>query len=83
MQLPAEVRNRIYRLCTCAPGTIHISKASWTTHQPALLRTGYEIRAEALKLFYFENSFLVDVPSWDGTAFSRFLKLRAKYDLKT
>lgn len=57
LTLPGELRNRIYRFALCQNHSIWITRLTWPTHQPALLKTNRQIRTEATRLFYHENVF--------------------------
>ena len=76
LSLQPELRNTIHRLCLKNERDIAIRSSTWTSHQPPLLRTCHQIRSEALKIFYEENKFTVDIEDWDGTISQRLLKLR-------
>lgn len=58
LQLPEEIRNRIYTYAMFPKGTTyaprpHFSPSScWRIKPPALLRTCYEMRRQALKIYY-------------------------------
>ena len=58
--LPAELRNRIYRLALINDKPLNITSKK-TNQEPALLATNRQIRAEALKIYYAENIFLLRV----------------------
>lgn len=57
LTLPGELRNRIYRFVLCQNHSIWITRLTWPTHQPALLKTNRQIRTEATRLFYHGNVF--------------------------
>ena len=78
LKLPAELRNRIYRLALISDEPVHIyvklrcetvgsSEYSTTayTSEPAFLATCKDIRKEALAVFYGGNIFRTPFPSTD------------------
>ena len=79
LSLPAELRTLIYRYAITGPRTLEIDKARWSTHQPPLLRTCTQIRAEALRLFYIENKISTNIHDWNPIVKYRFQLLMVKY----
>ncbi|KAK4549718.1 hypothetical protein LTR36_005019 [Oleoguttula mirabilis] len=66
LELPAELRNEIYR-CTLveAGGDIRIKKESF--HEPALLYASKQVRSEALPVFYGKNTFDLFIVNFDSS----------------
>lgn len=58
LTIPAEIRNRIYRLALYKPGYILVNK---NYKLPALLQTTRKIRTEAKSIYFLEHNFRVDV----------------------
>ncbi|KAK4541935.1 hypothetical protein LTR36_007299 [Oleoguttula mirabilis] len=80
LQLPAEIRNRIYDLVLRVPepddevdaeGTVDVTA---DLQQPGLLRTCYQVREEALGMWYLTNCFFVCVVDCDATLAVKFEK---------
>ena len=65
LTLPAELRNRIYRLALCKRDGNTISTN--VVPEPPLLATCKQIRNEATAIFYRENDLVVDVGDYDST----------------
>lgn len=64
LNLPGELRNRIYRLTL--PETVTVNSATFP--EPPLL-TCKKIRQEASAIFYSESNFNIDLTDWDSTAY--------------
>lgn len=60
LALPAEIRNRIYSLALVNPDPVRIPFSTYKRLdlEPGLLATNKQIRAEAPKMFYAENTFV-------------------------
>lgn len=56
LKLPPELRNRIYRYAIVQDEPIDVAETT-KKKEPALLATCKEIREQALKMFYHENTF--------------------------
>ena len=69
LELPAELRNRIYRCTLVKPRTL---VNATTFSQPGLLRTCQQIRAEALDIYFLENDFALVVDDFDYSLASAF-----------
>lgn len=67
LQLPAELRNAIYRYILVQPDPIDIPNnfANHGYQEPALLTTCKEIRKEAIAIFHMENVFDVEVSDFE------------------
>lgn len=65
MDLPGELRNRIYFYSLVRPQNIEITAQNWPTHQPALLKTCKQIRFESLSIFYNENSISANIHDYN------------------
>ncbi|KAK4613901.1 hypothetical protein CLAFUW4_09311 [Fulvia fulva] len=63
LELPAELRNKIYRYSICEKDGIEVPRTG--REQPGLTRTCKQIRKEATAIYYLENIFLVDAPGFD------------------
>lgn len=59
LELPAELRNKIYEYALVEQWCIEIDRQNHL--QPGLLRTCHQIRAEAIEMFYSENQFQLRV----------------------
>lgn len=66
LELPGEVRNRIFRHVLVSDDEIPIDKTNFK--QPTLLRTCKTIKNEASPIYYHENSFRFCVELHDSTA---------------
>lgn len=69
LELPAELRNRIYRDCLVEERPIKLFERSSEPRRhgvaPALLRTCSQIRSEAIEIYYLENRFEAVVEDCD------------------
>ncbi|KAM3420438.1 hypothetical protein BST61_g3711 [Cercospora zeina] len=84
LRLPAELRNRIYRLGLHTAGDEdRIIVTDFGHERPALLQTCRKIRTEALKIYYYENSFRIDMNSYDSTLLARFTQKLRDLGLET
>lgn len=83
LNLPGELRNRIYRFSIVKEGNTEVDKARWTTHQPALLKTCPQIRSEALPIFYVENKITCNVHNWNPIVKERMFALYAAHNLNS
>lgn len=64
LSLPAELRNRVYRLVLLENRPIRVTQSGFD-QGGGLLSTCKQIRQEALKIYYYENKFLVITPKWN------------------
>ena len=83
MDLPGELKNRIYSYSLVRPNNIEITAANWPTHQPALLKTCKQIRTEALSIFYNENDITANIDDWCPVVKNACHTLWDRYELKT
>jgi hypothetical protein len=83
MDLPGELKNRIYFYGLVKPSNIEITTLNWPTHQPALLKTCKQIRHEALSIFYSENNITANVDDWSPAVKHACHELWARHGLKT
>ncbi|KAK4613692.1 hypothetical protein CLAFUW4_09170 [Fulvia fulva] len=72
LELPAELRNRIYRYSLLEDRQSGIDIYPQTFAQPPLIRTCNQIRAEASSIYYSENTFYVDAPDFDHRLLAAF-----------
>lgn len=72
LQLPGELRNRIYRYALVTDDDIDVTSTG--PGEPALLLSSKDIRQESLLIYYRENHFNMRVPDWNGTALVPFMK---------
>ena len=79
LKLPAELRNCIYRLALVQEGDIVYNKDGYA--RPAVLNTCKKIRSEALKIFYYENTFISTISNYDVTAVEKFYQLEVTIGL--
>ena len=71
LQLPGELRNRIYRLVlTDGMPIINFDATGYV--RPGLISTCKEIRQEALSIYYYENSFRTWLKDYDAANLTRF-----------
>lgn len=76
LNLPPELRNRIYEYCLKSEYVRDIYKVStpWTINitdrpkPPGLLFTCKQVRSETTKIWYLANEFLVEIENYDATA---------------
>ncbi|KAK3080483.1 hypothetical protein LTS18_000937 [Coniosporium uncinatum] len=63
LDLPAELRNKIYKLAvtTREPNSHRTAFLAQHAHQPAITKASRQIRAESLPLYYSENTIEVDL----------------------
>lgn len=71
LELPGELRNRIYRFALVNEGVIIVTAAG--PSEPALLRCNKEIRQEAVTIYYRENKFKYQVRNFNGSASIPFM----------
>ena len=83
MDLPGELKNRIYFYSLVKPDNVEITVLNWPTHQPALLKTCKQIRHEALSIFYNENKISANIDDWSPAVKNACHDLWARYELKT
>ena len=69
--LPAELRNTIYRYALVETVQIDVSP-SGRVREPALLRTSKGIRRETLSIYYSENRFRYPIFAYDFTRIGKF-----------
>ncbi|GIZ48442.1 hypothetical protein CKM354_001150200 [Cercospora kikuchii] len=69
-KLSAELRNEIYELALVKSGTAKITKENFA--QPGLLRTCCRIRAEAIKIYYMQNTFSIRIDRLDASLLHSF-----------
>ncbi|KAK3063925.1 hypothetical protein LTS18_011639 [Coniosporium uncinatum] len=69
--LPAELRNHIYRYALTESHELVISDSA-PPQQPALTRTCRQIRTEALGIFYLNNGFRCHVDNLDSSLMRRW-----------
>ena len=86
IELPAELRNRIYRLALLEPDAIKINDSS-TPQEPSLLSACRQIRQEAISIYYGENHFELQVADLDPTTAQKWLsgstlRLKSKHRYK-
>jgi hypothetical protein len=67
LELPGELRNRIYRLCLVSEDAEPIAVISTSFPEPPLLSTCKEIREEASAIFYGESQFRAWLWSYDSS----------------
>ncbi|KAK4610749.1 hypothetical protein CLAFUW4_13990 [Fulvia fulva] len=70
LKIAGELRNRIYREVLLQPAPIDYGDKGYI--RPALLNTCKAIRSEALKIYYYENSFHTDVWAYNASGMYRF-----------
>lgn len=64
LELPAELRNRIYELVLLSPNKINVRK---NFKPPGILAASRQIRSEAWKIFFAQNDFRFIIHSCDGS----------------
>lgn len=70
--LPAELRNRIYDLALIHPEEVKVTKRF---KEPSILQSHPQIRHEARKLYYRNNTFRAPIQNCDATLLVAFNKL--------
>ena len=65
LDLPPELRNRIYSMSMATDDTIWIPCSNSQDMQPDITRVNSQIRREALPVFYAENTFQMDISRCD------------------
>ena len=65
LELPPELRNRIYRFALVEKDSIELGNPGFT--EPPLLMTSKQIRAEAIQIFHIENNFIMLLRDFDVT----------------
>jgi hypothetical protein len=83
LNLPGELRNRIYRFAIINPLSIELDVGRWQNHQPALLRTCKQVRIEALRLFYIENKMTTNIHDWDPVVKVRCSELLTSHNIRS
>ena len=85
LELPAELRNRIYCYAVVSDTSVPVGANSFS--EPALLATSKQIRDEASPVFYAENSFNVDMSDYETTLYLLFrrkqIAIFKRYGVKT
>ena len=64
LQLPSELRNKIYELVLIQPHAIRIPLGQSESSKRALLRANHQIHDEAVGIYYGNNAFLADCGVW-------------------
>jgi hypothetical protein len=59
LDLPAEIRNRIHNYALVVHNPVELDRGRYLIKEPALLKTGQQVRNEALAIFYGANTFAV------------------------
>jgi hypothetical protein len=75
--LPGEIRNEIYRLVLLSSDVIVI-ESSTVRGQRSLFQTCHQIRKEALKIYYCENTFSVGTRGSSINDITKFLSAKDK-----
>ena len=70
LDLPGELRNRIYRRHLLQEEAIDVSKGLFS--EAPLLLVCREIRAESISIFYLENEWNIYCPDWDYSIYKGF-----------
>lgn len=70
LDLPPELRNRIYRDATVSTEQIRVQDAGYA--RPPLLSTCRQVRSEAVAIYYAENVFKFYIQKYDSTTAFRF-----------
>lgn len=68
--IPGEIRNIIYRFVLISKRSIHVTGVTFP--EPAIMRTCYLMRQEALPIYFLENSFQLHCTDWDRTYLHKF-----------
>ncbi|CAK4027028.1 Hypothetical predicted protein [Lecanosticta acicola] len=72
LELPAELRDRIYRFVLPAHRKITVTASGFDIE--GLVNTCSQIRGETLCIFYGEGLFQIQVPNWNSDALSSFTR---------
>ncbi|KAI5361516.1 hypothetical protein Slin15195_G126310 [Septoria linicola] len=70
MELPGELRNRIYRLVRSLPERVIITETGYD--RPKILAVSKTVRKEALSIYYLENKFYSRICHFDYSHMARF-----------
>ncbi|KAF7194672.1 hypothetical protein HII31_03934 [Pseudocercospora fuligena] len=79
LDLPGELRNRIYRLALIQKDNTRIAVSSTGFERPALTRVNKQIRQESMPIFLYENKFTIDLPRFKTNSYLRFCLLVLKF----
>ena len=71
LMIPGELRNKIYRLALISADRILIAKGQF--EEPSLRLACRQIRTEASKIYYLENKWTIDYPSWEYSVAEGFV----------
>jgi hypothetical protein len=64
LQLPSELRNKIYSLVLVHPTAIRIPFGQSESSKRALLRANHQVHDEAVGIYYGNNAFIADCGVW-------------------
>lgn len=81
LSIPAEIRNRIYRMVLVKGDWTRVKVNAPPPKDPALLQTCRQIRAKSIELYYKENDFLFHIAKFDASKYIAWRKL-SKYRKK-
>lgn len=80
LELPAELRNKIYRLVLCKNDAIVVSSTGY--EREWLLSACKKVRREALKIYYYENVFQIQVHKWKSDNWLAFERSNKQLGIK-
>lgn len=80
LELPAEIRNRIYREVLLSPEPVQVTENNY--QQPSLLRTCSQIRSEASSIYYIESEFELVLENFDTTPATSWFRHARGYNEK-
>lgn len=80
LRLPAELRNEIYRLVLCKNDSIVVSSTGY--EREGLLSVCKKVRQEALKIYYYENTFHIEVHKWNSDNWLAFERVTKQLGIK-
>ncbi|KAK5127466.1 hypothetical protein LTR85_006805 [Meristemomyces frigidus] len=72
LSLPPELRNIIYRHVLVEPSNIVVPHGTLPPPQPGLLRSGKQVRREAIKIYYTENVFTFRLRNYDASTYHKW-----------
>lgn len=76
LDLPPELRNRIYREVLLKTDSIQVTGQGY--ERPSLLTTCRQIRSEGLSIFYHENSFSILMSDYDISVWHKWIRRGAE-----
>ena len=79
LELPAELRNRIYRLVLCKENPVRVISTGY--EREGLLSSCKQVRQETLKIYYYENEFTIETHNFDSDNLLAFTRITRRLGL--